>query len=360
MSFVVRSRVCSLYSRTFGILLRYPGILSTRFISSSPDGGNGRNGKSKKLDINVLLNTLKQDSDLEKIKPKNVLEKWKIENEQERIDIRSKLFYSNRETEDIATKPAVGESEGQGANDECPVKPKPGGDGNKIASDLPASLSDMFEKKRVPKVKSDAELDNKVKNILSELKVEAGQSGLAKGIVGAVRMWGKSRSGFLIEEYYDQFREGGTNQGARGKQVSFTSGPRLHLFDQTYKDWKRDQPHKPSLFEAEQSEEIEQLRRMDIGTNDFEEMMKIADKQWKFPVDNEVVKVEEQNVGFEEHVFLEYLLDEFPSKGPVRQFMELVINGLQMNPHLSVKLKKDQVMWFKEYFSSFPEADLNF
>ena len=71
-------------------------------------------------------------------------------------------------------------------------------------------------------------------------------------------------------------------------------------------------------------------------------------------------KVEEEGVSFEEHVFLEYLLDDFPSKGPVRRFMELVINGLQKNPHLTVEMKKERVGWFKNYFSDFSEEELNF
>ena len=335
------------------------GIGVTRLVSSKPNGSNRGNGKGKKVNLSGLLSKLREESDqdLERIKPKNLIEKWKEVNEQERIDIRSKLFNSAQETEKTDVK--------SGNNEGLKTSGKSHRDGfKKPSAELSMSMGDILKQKSVPRAKSDAELDKKVKNILSELKVETGQSGLAKGIVGAVRMWGKSshktRTGHLIEEYYDQFREGGTNEESRGKEISLKSGPRSHLFDKIFKEFKKGPAYKPTLFELEQSDEIEKLKRMDIGTNDFEEMMKIADRQWKFPVDNEVVKVDEENIGFEEHVFLEYLLEEFPKEGPVRQFMELVVNGLQMNPHLSVQQKRDQVFWFKEYFGSFSEGDLNF
>ncbi len=41
---------------------------------------------------------------------------------------------------------------------------------------------------------------------------------------------------------------------------------------------------------------------------------------------------EEQNVPFYDHVLLDHLLEGFPDKGPVRQFMELVLIGLSNNP----------------------------
>lgn len=60
---------------------------------------------------------------------------------------------------------------------------------------------------------------------------------------------------------------------------------------------------------------------------------------------------EEAKVGFHEHVFLDHLLDEgFPSKGPIRHFMELVVVGLSKNPYLTVQEKHAHVDWFRTYF----------
>lgn len=59
---------------------------------------------------------------------------------------------------------------------------------------------------------------------------------------------------------------------------------------------------------------------------------------------------EEAKVGFHEHVFLEHLIEDFPKKGPVRVFMELVIVGLSKNPYVTVQQKRDHIDWFRNYF----------
>ena len=59
---------------------------------------------------------------------------------------------------------------------------------------------------------------------------------------------------------------------------------------------------------------------------------------------------EEAKVPFHEHVFLDHLLEDFPKKGPVLVFMELVILGLSKNPHMTVQEKHAHVEWFKQYF----------
>ena len=59
---------------------------------------------------------------------------------------------------------------------------------------------------------------------------------------------------------------------------------------------------------------------------------------------------DEAQVGFHEHVFLEHLLKDFPQKGPIRHFMELVIVGLSKNPYLTVQQKHEHVAWFRDYF----------
>lgn len=58
----------------------------------------------------------------------------------------------------------------------------------------------------------------------------------------------------------------------------------------------------------------------------------------------------EENVGFHEHVFLEHHLKEFPTKGPVRHFMELVVVALSKNPYITVQRKTETIEWFRDYF----------
>ena len=95
-------------------------------------------------------------------------------------------------------------------------------------------------------------------------------------------------------------------------------------------------------------------------TNAFEVLMLEADKLWKFPIDNEIGLDDEDKSTFEDHVFLGEYLEMFPAKGQVRRFMELVITGLQQNPHCSVKEKVDKIYWFKNYFDKFNDEDLEF
>lgn len=59
---------------------------------------------------------------------------------------------------------------------------------------------------------------------------------------------------------------------------------------------------------------------------------------------------EEAHVGFHEHIFLDKLLDEFPKKGPIRHFMELVVVGLSKNPFFTVQEKQEHIAWYAEYF----------
>ena len=111
---------------------------------------------------------------------------------------------------------------------------------------------------------------------------------------------------------------------------------------------------KPSLFDAIQKEELEKYAQLPPA-NAFEEQIQWKKKGmvWDFPVNNEVGMEHEENVGFHEHVFLEHLLaDGFPTKGPVRHFMELVCVGLSKNPYLTVQQKHEHIDWFRDYFKS--------
>ncbi|KAM7358139.1 mitochondrial ribosomal protein S31 [Cochliomyia hominivorax] len=76
-------------------------------------------------------------------------------------------------------------------------------------------------------------------------------------------------------------------------------------------------------------------------------------KVWRFPIDNEQDWLDEHDVDFSEHIFLEQHLEGWcPNRGPVRHFMELVCVGLSKNPYITAKEKKDHILWYKEYFES--------
>ena len=55
-------------------------------------------------------------------------------------------------------------------------------------------------------------------------------------------------------------------------------------------------------------------------------------------------------MGFHQHVFLEDQIKDFPRRGPIHHFMELVLVGLSRNPHLSVQQKHKHIDWFRQYF----------
>ena len=212
--------------------------------------------------------------------------------------------------------------------------------------------------------KADPELDKKIKDILSELKVAPNQLGTAKTIVTAVESWGKTAFN-LSQNIMDEYKEQAKEVAFDPSEFSFMEGDRLHLFDSVLHDVKAKSvkvlPDESTyLMQSDYLEEAKKIDQIGVWQNAFRDEMKLSDRLWQYPVDNEVVKMEEEGVSFEEHVFLEYLLDDFPIKGPVRRFMELVINGLQQNPHLTVAQKKERVRWFKEYFSNLPEEELNF
>ncbi|XP_077340325.1 small ribosomal subunit protein mS31 isoform X2 [Lithobates pipiens] len=108
----------------------------------------------------------------------------------------------------------------------------------------------------------------------------------------------------------------------------------------------------PTLWDIELAKEIaaacEQTPR-----NGFEEMIQWTNegKLWTFPINNEAGLDEEQKVEFHEHVFLDKYLEDFPNRGPIRHFMELVVCGLSKNPYLTVQQKKEHIDWFREYFN---------
>ncbi|CAO2611627.1 28S ribosomal protein S31, mitochondrial [Lemmus lemmus] len=107
----------------------------------------------------------------------------------------------------------------------------------------------------------------------------------------------------------------------------------------------------PSLWEIEFAKQLATVSEQPLG-NGFEEMIQWTKegKLWEFPVNNEA-GFDDDGSEFHEHIFLDKYLEGFPKQGPIRNFMELVTNGLSKNPYLSVKQKVDHIEWFKHYFN---------
>ncbi|KFM56923.1 hypothetical protein X975_13709, partial [Stegodyphus mimosarum] len=108
---------------------------------------------------------------------------------------------------------------------------------------------------------------------------------------------------------------------------------------------------KNAVWEKLQEKEMRLLVQF-APASAFEEMILWTEqgKHWKLPIDNEIDMGAEENIGFHEHVFLERHLDGFPTKGPIRHFMELVVVGLSKNPYITVDRKIENINWFRDYF----------
>ncbi|KAM4620190.1 small ribosomal subunit protein mS31 [Polymixia lowei] len=139
--------------------------------------------------------------------------------------------------------------------------------------------------------------------------------------------------------------------GVRRRRNLF-SGKRLGIFSPTTDQDGADLATGPTLWDIDFTNQLV-LSTNQMPRNGFEEMIQWTreGKLWQYPINNEAGLEEEASVPFHEHVFLEKHLEEgFPSQGPVRHFMELVVAGLAKNPHLTVRQKKEHISWFRDYF----------
>lgn len=211
----------------------------------------------------------------------------------------------------------------------------------------------------------DPKLNQKIKDLLADVEIAPKQLGTSRTIVAAVENWGKTASyqrKAIKDEYQYQTKEMSSLKGPSG--LLLHEGERTGIFDDIINKAKTSKINNVMqsnyLRHLDELEKVDKIGYIGVRRNAFANEISLADRVWKYPIDNEVCKIEEENTSFEEHVFLEYLLDDFPSKGPVRRFMELVINGLQKNPFLTVEQKKERVRWFHDYFSNFSEKELNF
>ncbi|KRZ50347.1 Sec1 family domain-containing protein 1, partial [Trichinella nativa] len=127
------------------------------------------------------------------------------------------------------------------------------------------------------------------------------------------------------------------------------SSARLNIFTKKEDPVTTEKPLLPVWKKLEQLS----ARSTALPRNGFEEMIQwtLEGKMFPYPIDNEYLWFEKE-YPFYEHVFLEPLLEKgFPKDGPVRRFMELVVQGLSTNPYMTVQRKHEHIAWFRDYFS---------
>ncbi|XP_062910450.1 28S ribosomal protein S31, mitochondrial [Mobula hypostoma] len=136
------------------------------------------------------------------------------------------------------------------------------------------------------------------------------------------------------------------------KRKGIYTGKRLNIFPaHTESENVPETVARLSLWDIELANEIATLSEQ-LPRNGFEEMIQWTKegKLWQFPINNEAGLEEEESVEFHEHIYLEKHLHGFSQEGPIRHFMELVVNGLSKNPYLTVQQKIEHIDWFRQYF----------
>lgn len=140
------------------------------------------------------------------------------------------------------------------------------------------------------------------------------------------------------------------------EKVKLFEGPGLGIFTSddaspVTKEKEAAPQARLSLWEQVQQEQLQMVERRPPA-NAFEEMIQWTQegKLWQFPINNEQGLDEEANIGFHQHVFLQDQIQDFPRRGPIRHFMDLVLVGLSKNPYLTVQQKHEHIDWFRQYF----------
>lgn len=89
-----------------------------------------------------------------------------------------------------------------------------------------------------------------------------------------------------------------------------------------------------------------------LPRNGFEELIQLTEegKLWRYPIDNEQGLDEEKQVPFEDHIFFDDLLEEFPKNENIRTFMKSVFLGLSKNHWMTVNRKHEIIRFYKDYF----------
>lgn len=88
-----------------------------------------------------------------------------------------------------------------------------------------------------------------------------------------------------------------------------------------------------------------------IPWNGFQELIMLTEqgRLWKFPIDNEI-GMEEKDVPFEDHVFLDEYLKDFPDNEYIQTFMGFVVSGLANNHWMTANRKREIISFYKDYF----------
>ncbi|KAI8519313.1 structural constituent of ribosome [Branchiostoma belcheri] len=232
--------------------------------------------------------------------------------------------------------------------------------GEKVESDLLQQL--RRHEVTTSAGKASAADNSSLGDLISGLRVERGpgQKNRAEERTAPLQTRGEGRrrtSRPEMKNFHQEFQQRKQTQ-PRSEQVGRTipsrrrslfEGKRLGVFKpEEVKNWQLEGS---TLWCEEQTAELQ--AQVDLPPrNGFEEMIKWTKegKMWTFPIQNDQGLEEEATVGFHEHVFLDDLLEDFPQKGPIRHFMELVITGLSKNPYLTLQQKREHVDWFRKYF----------
>ncbi|CAG0882892.1 unnamed protein product [Darwinula stevensoni] len=166
---------------------------------------------------------------------------------------------------------------------------------------------------------------------------------------------GPSVSGMLHEEIQQRLPRRPSQRAISQQSIDLFGSPGLGIFPLDYMKQARapEDPFKMEIWEKMHQKEL-QLAITHPPVNAFEELILLTyqGKLWPFPIDNEF-GLDEEKVGFQEHVFLEKHLEDWcPAKGPVRHFMELVCVGLSKNPFITVQYKEDTILWYRDFFDA--------
>lgn len=139
--------------------------------------------------------------------------------------------------------------------------------------------------------------------------------------------------------------------------VSLYSVKRLGIFEKPDAEAQAAaKSRRLNLLEEDEQTWVRNWNRLKPTNNEFEALVEQPSHQ--YPIDNEVVKESEANVGFQDHVLLDHLISDLPKKGPVRKFMQLVVTGLSKNPHYTVEEKQAHVQWYKDIFSTMSDEEV--
>lgn len=126
------------------------------------------------------------------------------------------------------------------------------------------------------------------------------------------------------------------------------------IFAYATKNMKNNDPLKMKRLKKWNELVIKDMKmsRLQIPINGFEEMIQLTEegKLWMYPIDNEQGMDEEKKVPFEDHVFLDGFLEEFPKNEDIQTFMEYVISGLAKNHWMTVDRKHSVIKFYKDYF----------